>query len=74
MTLRQDFLCSVSVCSIVHHKPFSKIFNYQCNLILSKSILARTLNSRGSEFANISENKILAKISESTVCKPLVVY
>ena len=56
MTLRQDFLCSVSVCSIVYHKPFSKIFNNQCNLILSKLILARTLNSRGSEFANISEN------------------
>ena len=31
------------------------------------SILARTLNSRGPGFANISENKVLANISESTV-------
>ena len=38
------------------HKPFSKIFNNQRNLLLSKSILARNLNSPGSEFANISEN------------------
>ena len=69
MTLRQYFLSSVSICSIVHHKPFSKIFNDQCNLILSKSILVRTLNSRGSEFENISENEVLAKISESTVLR-----
>ena len=31
------------------------------------SILARTLNSQGSEFANLSENNVLANISESTV-------
>ena len=33
------------------------------------SILVRTLNSRGPEFAKISENKVLANISESTVYK-----
>ena len=31
------------------------------------SISARTLNLRGIEFANISENKVLANISESKV-------
>ena len=30
-------------------------------------VLARTLNSRGTEFVNISENLALANISESTV-------
>ena len=30
-------------------------------------ILARTLSSRGNEFANISENLVLTNISESTV-------
>ena len=34
------------------------------------SILARTLNSPGSEFANISEKKVFANISESTVLVP----
>ena len=33
------------------------------------TILARTLNSRGNEFANISENHVLANISESTVSR-----
>ena len=41
---------------IVDHRPFSKIFNVHCILLLSKSILARTLNSQGYEFANISKN------------------
>ena len=31
------------------------------------TILARTLNSRGNEFTNISENLVLVNISESTV-------
>ena len=51
--VRQHFLFSVS--------------DDQCNSLLNKPILARTLNSRGIEFANISENYVLANISESTV-------
>ena len=35
----------------------------------SDSLLARTLNSRGNQFANISENQVLANISGSTVPK-----
>ena len=34
------------------------------------SILARTLNFQGSKFANISKNKVLANIFESTVSSP----
>ena len=33
----------------------------------SDSLLARTLNSRGNQFANIIENKVLANIARSTV-------
>ena len=33
----------------------------------SVTLLARTLNLRGNQFANISENEVLANISESTV-------
>ena len=42
-TLRLDSHFSVSVFYIVHRKPL-KIFNDICNLLWSKSILARTLN------------------------------
>ena len=33
----------------------------------SITLLARTLNLRGNQFANISENEVLANITESTV-------
>ena len=35
--------------------------------VYSDSLLAKTLNSRGNQFANISENYVLANISGSTV-------
>ena len=38
------------------------------------SILARTLISQGPGFANISENKVLANISESTVSNTLLFF
>ena len=47
----------------------SVILNQIAILIYVFSLLARTLNSQGNEFPNISENKVLANISESTVTK-----
>ena len=37
------------------------------NKTFSYSLLARTLHSRGSKFANTSENEVLTNISEFTV-------
>ena len=47
------------------HVFFKKV---QVGKVYIDSLLApRTLNSRGNQFANISENNVLANISESTV-------
>ena len=62
--IKAIFLFSISV--------RSPIFNDQCNSLLSKPILARTLNSWGIELANISENIVLANISKSTVSGPMI--
>ena len=45
----------------------SRVSVHVLNKADSDSLLARTLNSRGNQFANISENKVLANISGSTV-------
>ena len=40
----------------------------------SDSLLVRILNSLGNKFTNICENKVLANISELTVCKLFNVF
>ena len=63
----KDIKATFFLFSIFRHKPFSNVFNDQCNLRLSKPILAKTLNLRGNKFANISKNYVPVNISKSTV-------
>ena len=65
----------IFISQIFHLGNIHEFLNLRASIRLTKiaiyrlvfTISARTFNSRGNKFSNISENKVLANISESTV-------